>query len=436
MPRIFISYRRDDAGGYSLLLSDRLARAFGRGRVFMDIDTIQPGTDFVEVIDKAVGACDALIALIGKHWLTMTDERGRRRLDVPEDFVRLEIAAALEKDIRVIPVLVRGAPMPSSDDLPEPIKALARRHAVELSDERMDYDLKRLINVLGRVSSRSVTDSQSWLDAYERFVTRERLFSPDRGSDTAARLSAPRATRLLFEPEMIDIPAGPFLCGDDNRLTTLAEYAIGKYPVRVIEYRAFIDDDGYGDGRFWTETGWQWKDRQGRTQPDLWGDPIWTGHEWLPAVGVCWHEAVAYCRWLAAKTHWPYRLPTTLEWEKAARGPDGRVFPWGDDAQNGMGNFYGAGIGHTSRVDAFSPAGDSPFGVADMVGNVSEWCQTKWNRRPDAPLDDDPGGNAPRMRHGGSWSSVKLVRPSTRLRGDPDFASNYVGFRVARSELE
>jgi len=151
MSRIFISYRRDDSAGYAGRLYDRLSQRFGGDQIFMDIDTIEPGLDFVEVIEKAVGSCDVLIALIGRQWLTIADATGRRRLDNPEDFVRLEIATALDRNIRVIPVLVRGATMPRSTDLPDVLKKLSRRNALEISDTRFHYDVDRLIETLEKV---------------------------------------------------------------------------------------------------------------------------------------------------------------------------------------------------------------------------------------------------------------------------------------------
>ena len=107
--RIFISYRRGDTSATAGRLFDRLEGRFGVGSVFMDVDTIEPGLDFVEVIGGAVGSCDVLLALIGARWLGAVDEHGRRRLDDPDDFVVLEITTALERGIRVIPVLVDGA---------------------------------------------------------------------------------------------------------------------------------------------------------------------------------------------------------------------------------------------------------------------------------------------------------------------------------------
>jgi len=106
--RIFISYRREDSAPYAGRLYDRLGQHFGKDKIFMDIDTIEPGVDFVEDIEQAVGSCDVLIALIGKQWLTISDATGQRRLDNPEDFVRLEIKTALARNIRVIPALLPG----------------------------------------------------------------------------------------------------------------------------------------------------------------------------------------------------------------------------------------------------------------------------------------------------------------------------------------
>jgi hypothetical protein len=108
------------------------------------------GDDFVEVITRAVGSCDVLLALIGDEWLTLTDKHGRRRLDDPDDFVRLEIEAALARNIRVIPILVDGASLPSTDELPDSLVKLVRRQALELSPARFDFDTGRLLRVLDR----------------------------------------------------------------------------------------------------------------------------------------------------------------------------------------------------------------------------------------------------------------------------------------------
>jgi hypothetical protein len=146
--RIFISYRRQETAYPAGWLYDRLAGRFGGGQVFKDVDSIQLGDDFVEVITRAVGSCDVLLALIGDRWLTITDEHGGRRLDDPNDFVRLEIEAALTRKVRVIPILVDGARMPNANELPDSLVKLARRQALELSPARFEFDSSRLFDVL------------------------------------------------------------------------------------------------------------------------------------------------------------------------------------------------------------------------------------------------------------------------------------------------
>ena len=146
--RIFVSYRREETAYPAGWLYDRLVEHFGQGQVFKDVDSIELGDDFVEVITAAVAGCDVLLALIGDRWLTITGENGRRRLEDPGDFVRLEIEAGLTRNIRVIPVLVGGARMPRVTDLPPSLAKLVRRQALELSPSRFDSDTGRLIRVL------------------------------------------------------------------------------------------------------------------------------------------------------------------------------------------------------------------------------------------------------------------------------------------------
>ncbi|MEZ5611947.1 MAG: TIR domain-containing protein [Rhodocyclaceae bacterium] len=148
---IFISYRRDDSAGYAGRLYDRLAARFGSDRVFMDVEGIEPGTDFVVAIEKAVSSCAVLIVLIGDEWLSVTDASGKPRLDDPHDFIRLETATALKRDIRVVPVLLEGTPMPPSDALPEELRMLTRRQGVEISHKQWESSTGDLIGTLERI---------------------------------------------------------------------------------------------------------------------------------------------------------------------------------------------------------------------------------------------------------------------------------------------
>ena len=151
MSGIFISYRRDDAAGHAGRLFDRLAQHFGRDRVFMDVAGIESGVDFIEAIERAVGSCDVLIVVIGRQWAQATNAAGNRRLEDPSDFVRLEAATALKRNVRVIPLLVESAQLPSADSLPEDLRTLTRRNAFELRDGRWEADMALLVGALDKV---------------------------------------------------------------------------------------------------------------------------------------------------------------------------------------------------------------------------------------------------------------------------------------------
>lgn len=151
MANIFISYRRQDTAGYAGRLYDQLSSYFGADQVFMDIDTLEPGVDFVDVIEQEVSLCDILLVLIGRHWLTVTDKAGMRRLDSPHDFVRLEITTALNRNIPIIPVLLQGASMPNAEELPEALVKLTRRNAIEITDTRWHFDVQRLIKAIENI---------------------------------------------------------------------------------------------------------------------------------------------------------------------------------------------------------------------------------------------------------------------------------------------
>lgn len=148
MRAIFISYRREDAEGQAGRLFDDLVNDFGEDAVFMDVAGIAPGRDFRKAIDEQVSSCGVLLAVIGKNWLDAKDEHGTRRLDDPLDFVLLETASALKRDIPVIPVLVRGAVMPRAEELPADLGELAYRNAVELTHARWESDVQVLIKAL------------------------------------------------------------------------------------------------------------------------------------------------------------------------------------------------------------------------------------------------------------------------------------------------
>lgn len=153
MPAVFISYRRDDTAGSAGRVYDRLVDRFGRDQVYRDVDSGQPGEDFVETIGRRVRECDVLLALIGPAWLRAVDDAGGWRLAKDDDLVRVEIATALERGIRVIPVLLEGAKMPRAGDLPSSLARLAHRNALEIRDTHFDQDVSHLLDDLASMSA-------------------------------------------------------------------------------------------------------------------------------------------------------------------------------------------------------------------------------------------------------------------------------------------
>ncbi len=245
----------------------------------------------------------------------------------------------------------------------------------------------------------------------------------------------------LPDIEWVEIPAGKFLMGSDpaqdpqareNELpqheVALPAYKIARYPVTNAQFAAFVNAPaGYNHPDWWTPAGLEWK--SDRTAPDEHVHPDFRlpNH---PRIYVCWYEAVAFCRWLSVQLGMDVRLPTEAEWEKAARGTDGRIYPYGDTFDALKGNTGASGIGMTSAVGIL-PDGASPYSVLDMSGNVSEWCVTKWRESYADPAADDLNGTDGRVLRGGSWNYIPQgTRAASRGRNDPNVRSYSVGFRL------
>jgi hypothetical protein len=158
-PRVFVSYRRSDSIAHAGRLYDSLATILPEDHIFMDVDTIGPGQDFAQVIDDAVARSDVLLLVIGMHWSDATDLRGQRRLDDANDVTRQEVETALRRAVRLVPVLVQGAPMPNPSELPPSLRDLTRYNAVELSDLHWRSDFSRLVGALDRALGRDLANS-------------------------------------------------------------------------------------------------------------------------------------------------------------------------------------------------------------------------------------------------------------------------------------
>lgn len=213
---------------------------------------------------------------------------------------------------------------------------------------------------------------------------------------------------------------------------------LARYPVTNEQYRLFIEMGGYQERRWWTDAGWQQRKQENWTEPLFWRDDRWNGTQ-QPVVGVSWYEAVAFCAWAADTTGQNIRLPTEAEWEKGARGIDGRTFPWGETEANKTLCNFGMNVGQTTPVGQFSPQGDSPYGCADMAGNVWEWCLSKHTSYPYQGGDarNDITGTHARQVRGGSWLDYHIyLRCAYRSWDSPELRYDLAGFRCASTAFD
>jgi formylglycine-generating enzyme required for sulfatase activity len=234
--------------------------------------------------------------------------------------------------------------------------------------------------------------------------------------------------RQPIEPELILIPAGEFLMGSDPKKDKgayedeqpqhtlhLPDYYIAKTPVTNAQYLVFVQATGQKPPEHW----------KGGKPP---GDKV--DH---PVVYVTWHDAIAYSRWLAEATGKAYRLPSEAEWEKAARGTDGRIWPWGNEWDEKLCNSKEGGAGSTTPVGQYSPGGDSPYGCVDMAGNVWECTRSLKKPYPHDPEDgrEDLEAEGNRVVRGGAFGFYQgYVRCASRRWDHPDLRDHYLGFRL------
>src|SRR5271165_3002067 len=206
--QIFISYHREDAAHPAGRLNERLSARFPEAQIFIDVDNIPAGIDFVEAIKKSMESCDLLIAVIGKRWLSSADEKRRRRLNNPQDFVRLEIATALKRGIPVIPVPVDGALMPRERDLPDDLKDLVRRNALEVNHTRFSADSMRLVRAVERALDSVWVERQQKREEQESLETEQRRPGEVEWSKPERALPQGDVANLKFWPSAVVIGSG------------------------------------------------------------------------------------------------------------------------------------------------------------------------------------------------------------------------------------
>jgi iron(II)-dependent oxidoreductase len=260
---------------------------------------------------------------------------------------------------------------------------------------------------------------------------------------------------------MVLVPSGPFLMGlPDNDLFAedhekpqrevyLPSFWMDVYPVTNARFFKFIEANGYEEERWWSPIGWVWRTQKQIRCPLMWGQAAWDGAD-QPAAGVSWFEADAYARWAGR------RLPTDAEWEKAARGTDGRRYPWGDDWPTSDRANFDRQVGRTTPVGLYEN-GPSSYGCHDMAGNVNNWTSDWYwpafgriciqlGLYLDPQLDDamrsrlDPQGIMEKVDRGGGFATAREAQEvlgcTRKLHWKPWTREPWNGFRTALDELE
>jgi formylglycine-generating enzyme required for sulfatase activity len=473
--KVFISYRRDDAKWQAREIYNKLTQVLPRDHVFMDIDSIPPGADFVDVLEGWVDQCDILLALIGPSWIDITDPKtARRRLENPNDFVRIEIRKGLARGIPVVPILLDGASIPDDEKLPEDLKRLLRRNAEFVEHRTVDTDVERLIRKLGiaqgvpSANRPSGAPQQKPIATYDR-VNREGCIKINakivHGAPEGWFKPGAGNTEWFKDhdhgPELVVVPAGSFMMGSPttepereswkkgtesllHKVTIGEPFAVGRQAVTRGQFAAFVNNSGHkseGGAAIWKGSKWEYDPQAS------WRNPRFAQDDSHPVVCVNWNDARAYVAWLADKSGKTYRLLTEAKREYVARAGTPTPFWWGSSITSAQANFNGsyvyAGGGSKGEFRKATVSAGSftanPWGLYNVHGNVWEWCEDIWHDSyAGAPNDGsawtDGGDQSRRVVRGGAWNyAPRLLRSANRngfSYGDRD---NLLGFRVART---
>ncbi|HKY99975.1 MAG TPA: SUMF1/EgtB/PvdO family nonheme iron enzyme [Rhabdochlamydiaceae bacterium] len=406
--KVFLCHSKDDKPKVRELYRRLVADGFD---AWLDEEKLMPGQDWDLEIRKAVREADVVVVCLSNSSITKAG------------YVQKEIRFALdvadeqpEGAIFIIPARLEDCQVP---------KRLEKWQWVNLFEEtgvkRLVHSLTLCANSVGILVGRRSYLSQA-------LVNKQHID--------------------IIEPILVKIPAGNFLMGSTKEQTKqaiidgvgkefvkreqpqhtveLSKYFIGKYPITNREYQLFVRDAKYNPPHGWK------------------GDQFPAGKGRHPVVNVRWHDAIVYCRWLSEITGKQYRLPTEAEWEKAARGENGLVYPWGNDFDPNKANTREAKLGDTSEVGQFSPQGDSPYSCADMAGNVWEWCNDRFNEheykgRVDKNVKDPQGpqqGDSRVLRGSSFHNGYEIARCVYRRGNIPENFYYRIGFRIVVSPIK
>lgn len=423
MPKIFISYRRDDSQYVIDGIHTELCKHFPEKDVFLDVQNIPLGVDFDIYLREQIEAHDVILVIIGNDWANIMKERANQ----DDDFVRIEIENALEQNKILIPILVKGAEMPDFSDLPDSIQGMRRKNNMSIRRKPdLTGDVKRLADGISEVMNFKVKRGtsvrmkqepppQQTEQPYDEHELRQMIKSKvaiERGKLGKSKPKTPSKPdkSILPDPfEWIHIPAGEVTLEAGGYIPkggqtfAVDDFYIAKYPVTNAQYAVYVAETG--------------------KKPEYW-DNLDFNQPLQPVVGVSWHDAIAYCDWLSQKLPYKVILPTEQQWQAAAQGNTGREYPWGNEWDDKRAN-TNRSVGKTTSVNHY-PSGASPYGVLDMAGNVWEWCLTDYKIGA-----NDTSGISVRIQRGSAFNSARnLARASYRHPYVPNFGRYDFGVRL------
>ncbi len=404
MPHVFISYARKDGKELAFKLYGSF-NALEGWSAWLDVNILVP-RPFTSEIEREIKRSDAVVVVLSPD------------VERADSFVRKEIAFAQMLDKPIFPIRIGIVVPPVS---------IADLTWLDFSDGDYQELFSKLLNAIQRSVGTTFPSPPP---------------KPDPHHSSPLKLAALYQIDSRLDFEWSEVAAGRFKMGGDAKAANAWQgkefilnypFWIAKFPVTYAQYEPFVEVGGYKERRYWTRAGWLWKEKEQVYEPLVWRDPTWHRPN-RPIVGISWYEAYAYTQWLNSlvslpslsrtKEKYVIRLLRECEWEKAARYPDGRLWPWGDDWEEGKRiNWQGTGLGRPSAVGEF-PEGTHPIlKVQDLVGNVWEWCLTKWSEHYYSPGVEDncPEGTEMRCARGGSWSVIEvLLRPAGRSGSKPN----------------